>query len=127
MRWRWALKLLAGAALVLGAAGLSACGRTAVLRSDRTLTVGLTEYRLIPQKVRMSEGLVNLEVHNYGRVTHNLDVSRDGQSEGSTSPLAPGQSTNLALELTTPGTYTMASTMLADQALGAYGTLIVTR
>ena len=127
MRRRWALKHLAGAVLVLGSAGLAACGRTAVLGSDRTLTVGVTEYRVIPQKVRMSEGLVNFEVHNYGRLTHNLAISRDGQSEGSTTPLAPGQSANLALELTTPGTYTMASTMLSDQALGAYGTLIVTR
>jgi hypothetical protein len=127
MRRRRAFKLMAGAALALSWAGLGACGRTAVLDRDRTLTVGVTEYRLLPQRVRMSEGLVNLQVHNYGRLTHNLVISRDGESEGSTSPLAPGQSADLALELTRPGTYTMASTMLSDRALGAYGTLVVTR
>jgi hypothetical protein len=127
MRRRRAFKLLAGAALALSSAGLGACGRTAVLGRDRTLTVGVTEYRLLPQRVRMSEGLVNLQVRNYGRLTHNLVISRDGESEGSTSPLAPGQSAALALELTRPGTYTMASTMLSDRALGAYGTLVVTR
>jgi plastocyanin len=127
MRRRCGTKLLAVAAVALSAAGASACGRTFAVSSDRTLSLSLTEYRVRPQRVRVSAGLLSIEVHNYGRLTHNLAISRDGQSEGSTQPLAPGQSANLALELTVPGTYTMASTLLSDQSLGAYGTLIVTR
>lgn len=97
-----------------------------VVGSDRTLTVGLTEYRLMPQQARVSEGLLMIVVHNYGRLAHNLAISVDGQTEGSTTPLRPGTTAQLPLELM-PGTYTMASTLVSDQALGAYGTLTVTR
>jgi hypothetical protein len=41
-----------------------------------------------------------------------------------TQPIAPGQTTELDLDLA-PGTYQMASTILSDQALGAFGTLTV--
>lgn len=123
---RCAVKLLAATALVVAATVLASCGRTAVVGGDRSLSVGLTEYRLTPQAVRVSEGLLTIVVHNYGRLTHNLAISVNGQTEGSTNPVPPGQSADLALELT-PGTYTMASTLLSDQALGAYGTLTVTR
>jgi len=62
---------------------------------------------------------------NYGRLTHNLVLSRGGQTQGSTRALAPGQSGVITVQLT-PGTYQMASTILSDQALGAYGTMTVT-
>jgi hypothetical protein len=63
-------------------------------------------------------------VHNYGRLTHDLVITRDGQQTAATEPLAPGQTADLVTTLS-PGQYLMSSTILSDQALGAYGTLRV--
>lgn len=114
------------ALLVLCGCIVAACARTAVVGGNRTLSVGLTEYRLKPDNARVSAGIVTIEVHNYGRLTHNLAVSSDGQTTAATKPLWPGQSATLSLALS-PGHYQLASTLLSDQALGAYGTLTVTR
>jgi hypothetical protein len=112
------------AALALAWAG-GGCGHTQRVGSDRTLRVALTEYHLNPQSARVSGGAVTILVHNYGRLTHNLAISRGGQSAGATKPIAPGESAVLTLTLA-PGTYLMASTILSDEALGEYGTLKVT-
>ena len=100
------------------------CGQTETIRHARTLFVALTEYRLAPQSVQVSRGPLTIFVHNYGRVTHNLVISRDGQPQASTRPIWPGQTAELTLTLT-PGSYLMASTILSDQTLGQYGTLRV--
>jgi hypothetical protein len=116
---------LRAAAALLCAVGLSGCSHAHVIGADRTLRVALTEYRLRPQDVRVSAGPLTIFVHNYGRLTHDLALRIDGVSAGSTGPLLPGQSTELAVYLA-PGHYGMASTILSDQALGQYGTLTVT-
>jgi hypothetical protein len=77
-----------------------------------------------PQNVHAGPGPLTIFVHNYGRLTHNLVISLDGQTEVSTKPIPPGQTAELDAILT-PGKYLMASTILSDQALGAYGTLKV--
>ena len=120
---RWAKLLLAIVSLALGwlAAG---CSHTRAVGADRTLRVALTEYRLNPQSARVSSGVITILVHNYGRLTHNLVVSENGQTIGSTKPVAPGQSAEIDLNLAN-GSYLMTSTILSDQALGAYGTLTV--
>ena len=53
-------------------------------------------------------------------------ITQDGRQTAATEPLAPGQTTDLVTTLA-PGRYLMASTILSDQALGAYGTLDVGR
>jgi hypothetical protein len=111
-----------GAALL---AVLCGCGQTAVIRRSRTICVGLTEYRLAPQSMQISQGPVTIFVHNYGRLTHNLVISRSGRARASSRPVWPGQTAELALTLT-PGSYLISSTVLSDQALGEYGTLRVT-
>jgi hypothetical protein len=126
MRCRSGYRLLAAAVLSVSVWVLAACGRTTVVGGDRTVTLALVEYRLNPQDVRVSQGLLTVVVHNYGRLTHNLAISIGGQAEGSTAPLGPGESTQLTVQLS-PGRYALASTILSDQALGAYGTLTVTR
>jgi hypothetical protein len=120
---RGAKLLLAIVSLALGwlAAG---CSHTRAVGADRTLRVALTEYRLNPQSAHVSSGVVMILVHNYGRLTHNLVVSENGQTIGSTKPVAPGQSAEIDLNLAN-GSYLMTSTILSDQALGAYGTLTV--
>jgi hypothetical protein len=111
------------AALVLACAA-TGCGHIQKVGGDRTMRVALTEYRLSPQNFRARPGTLAIQVRNYGRLTHNLVVSLNGQTVGGTRPIPPGQSTKLDLYLT-PGSYTMASTILSDQALGQYGTLTV--
>jgi hypothetical protein len=105
---------------------LGGCSETRVVGSDRAVHIALSEYRLNPERVSVSAGVLTIYVHNYGRLTHNLVVSENGQTTASTKPLWPGQSTALALDLA-PGRYSIASTILSDQALGAYGTLNVTQ
>ena len=113
------------ALLPLGAL-LSACGATTQVGSDGTLQVALTEYHVAPQDVRARAGTVTIFVHNFGRLSHNLVISQDGHAQASTQPIPPGETTELIATLT-PGKYLMASTILSDQALGAYGTLDITR
>jgi uncharacterized protein (DUF58 family) len=112
-------------AVLTCALALSACSSVHRVGAQRTLTVALTEYRIAPQNISVAEGELTIVVSNYGRLAHNLTVRMDGVSEGSTQPLLPGQSAQLAVYLT-PGRYVMASTILSDQALGQYGTLTVT-
>jgi hypothetical protein len=116
------LALLAIALLLLG--GLAGCGKTTEVGSTHILQVALTEYHVSPQSVRAPAGTLTIFVHNYGRLSHNLVISLDGHPEASTQPIPPGETTELIANLT-PGKYQMASTILSDQALGAYGTLKV--
>jgi hypothetical protein len=106
------------------AVALAACGRTTTVGNARTLQIALNEYRVTPQDVRAQTGLVTIYVHNYGRLTHDLVITLDGRTEAATKPIAPGQTEELDAALG-PGHYLMASSILSDQALGAYGTLIV--
>lgn len=119
------LLLIAGvAALALGAP-IAGCGHSAGVGRDRTLQVALTEYQVVPHKVRVSAGELRIIVHNEGKMTHNLAVSSNHQLVQQTPPIWPGTTSELVLILA-PGTYTMSSTLFSDQALGEYGSLTVT-
>ena len=74
----------------------------------------------------MTAGPLTVFAHNYGRLAHNLVISRSGQPTAVTRAILPGQSAEITLTVT-PGMYLMASTILSDQTLGEYGTLRVTR
>jgi Cupredoxin-like domain len=113
------------AALVIAPGLAAGCGSTTHVGSDRTFHLALTEYRVSPQNVQVPSGTVTIFVHNYGRLSHNLVISLNGHPDASTQPIPPGQTSELIATLP-PGTYQMASTILADQALGTYGTLTVT-
>ena len=115
------LALLAAGVVMLTTAG---CGATTTVGSDGTLRLALGEYRVTPQAVQAAPGTLTIVVHNYGRLSHDLVITLDGVAEAATKPIAPGQRTEL--EATLPaGRYLMASSLLSDQALGAYGTLNV--
>jgi len=90
------------------------------------LHVALSEYRVTPQQVNSAAGTLTIFVHNHGRLNHSLAISLNGVSAASTQPIRPGQSAVLIATLA-PGRYLMASTVLSDQALGAYGSLTVGR
>jgi hypothetical protein len=120
------MRILTGLACITCAVMLGACGHVQRVQAGRVLRVGLTEYRLVPQDVRVKAGQLTIDVHNYGRLTHNLVISSHGWQAASTQPLLPGQDSELVM-VATPGKYLMASTILSDQTLGTYGTLTVTR
>jgi predicted small secreted protein len=111
-------------AVVLAWLGLAGCGTTTTVGTGRTLQIALNEYRVTPQSVRAQTGPLTIFVHNYGRLTHDLVISLDGRTEAATTPIAPGQTQELDAALA-PGRYLMASSVLSDQALGAYGSLTV--
>ncbi len=74
------------------------------------------------RRAQVSAGTLTIVVHNYGRLTHNLVVSANGQTTARPSRSRPARPPSWTLDLA-PGKYPMASTILSDQALGAYGTL----
>jgi hypothetical protein len=113
-----------GAASTAVLAGLAACGHGVTVAPSRTLNIALTEYRVVPQNIHSKPGTLTLFVQNDGRLTHNLTISIHGQVIDQTPPLQPGASTYLILNLRR-GTYLMASSLFADQALGQYGRLSV--
>jgi len=125
MHLRRAAPVVMTLALMMTGTVITGCGHTERVGGDRTLRVALTEYRLNPQRASVSAGTLTIIVHNFGRLTHNLSLTRGGQSAGSTKPIAPGESAQLTVTLA-PGSYVMASTILDDQALGEYGSLQVT-
>jgi iron uptake system EfeUOB component EfeO/EfeM len=114
------------AAFLTAAVLVTACSHTEVVGSDRTVQIQLSEYRLQPQSIRVSQGLLTIIVHNHGLLDHNLALFQNGQTVDSINPLSPGETSQMTLILS-PGTYSMASTVLSDQSLGAYGTLRVTK
>jgi iron uptake system EfeUOB component EfeO/EfeM len=114
-------------ALLLAAVVLvTACSHTEVVGSNRTVQIQLSEYRLQPQSIKVSRGLLTIIVHNHGVLDHNLALYQNGETVDSINPLGPGETSQMTLFLS-PGTYSMASTVLSDQSLGAYGTLRVTK
>jgi hypothetical protein len=112
------------ASLVAAALLVAACGPTATVGRSATIRVQLTEYRLNPQSIHATTGLLTLVVHNRGVLNHNLVVSQRGEAIDSTEPIQPGSTVDLALNLA-PGTYSISSTIQSDQTLGEYGTLRV--
>jgi iron uptake system EfeUOB component EfeO/EfeM len=114
------------ALLVASALLATACSHTEVVGTDRTVRIQLSEYRLQPQSIRVSRGLLTIVVHNHGLLDHNLVLFQNGQTVDAINPLSPGETSQMTLFLS-PGKYSMASTVLSDQSLGAYGTLRVTK
>jgi hypothetical protein len=124
MSWPRPSKLLCAVTASIFAWAAAGCGHTAVVGPHRALHISLSEYRINPQSVRAPSGLLNIFVRNYGRRTHNLVLTLNGQAEASTKPLWPGATEQITV-LLAPGTYYMASTILDDETLGEYGTLVV--
>lgn len=116
---RWCTAALLAPAL---AGALAGCGHATHVASGGTVQIALNEYRVTPQQIDAPTGGLTLVVHNDGRLTHDLVISRHGQTEAYTAPIPPGGTADLIADLG-PGHYEMASTVLDDEALGAYGSL----
>ena len=115
-----AVSLVAVAAAVLAAG----CGASTHVPAGSNLRIALNEYRVTPEDVHAPAGTLTFQVHNVGRLTHDLVISLAGTREAATGPIAPGQEAELITSLG-KGHYELYSSLLDDQALGAYGTLDV--
>ena len=121
MPWSRGAYRLAMAVLVTVLAG---CAREQQVGSNRTVQVAVTEYLLRPNDVHASAGPLTIVVHNYGRLTHDLVIAKEGQKQASTGTIWPGQTSELEIDLP-KGTYTMASNVVSDQPVGVFGTLTI--
>jgi hypothetical protein len=121
---RRSLAIVAAAAAVAVVAG--GCGGVVRVGAGRTLRIALSEYRLRPDRVTATSGRLTVVARNVGVVTHSLTILRGARTVASTRAIAPGHVRMLTVQLA-PGRYSIASTVLSDADLGAYGTLTVTR
>jgi Cupredoxin-like domain len=116
---------LVAAAVATALAG-AGCTHTVQVGAGRTVHVALTEYRVNPNSIVARAGKLTIVARNFGRMTHNVTVIHGSTVLRGTAPIPPGRTASVTLRLA-PGTYTMASTILSDQALGQFGTLKITR
>jgi plastocyanin len=88
-----------------------------------TVTIGETEYKLIPAHATARAGAVSVVAKNTGTIVHTLEVEGNGV-EKKTGDISPGSSATLKASLK-PGTYKMYCTVSGHKGLGMKGTLVV--
>ena len=121
-RVRVTLKAIAGIALVTAALGAAGCGddddSTSASTSSttestdatasgggETTDVSLTEFAIDPQDPTVSAGTVTFNVSNDGETVHNLEVEGPNGEAELEADLQPGDSGELEVDLSEPGTY----------------------
>ncbi len=111
---------------------LAGCGGTQTeLITDHTLTLTLSEYRIVPQTASVPVGPLRLVACNRGVLTHNVALQRgtldsDERTTLTDIPtLLPGRCGSVATQPLAPGRYLLASTVGNQAVLGVAATLIV--
>jgi plastocyanin len=121
-------------ALVLASAALAGCGDGDPVRVDeRTLTLRLEEFRIVPEDVSVAPGRLRIVATNVGRLTHNVKVVKEDEEDreappselGGTGTAQPGETATFTFENLEPGEYRMVCTITNHDQLGQYGELIV--
>jgi hypothetical protein len=119
---RWSGVGLAASGVITALVG---CGGAAHATAGGTIPIALREYHLTPAVIDARPGAVVFEIANDGRLPHNLVLTApNGTSAAKSAPIPPGATVRLDATLSR-GTYTLASTLLSDKALGVTGTLHV--
>jgi plastocyanin len=119
---------------LLGAAALAGCGADDpyVAASDRTVSVRLDEYRVLPTRITVPAGKVRIVGRNIGRLTHNVAVvqferplGEEQEREYARTPTAhPGERVAAGVTLKA-GKYRIVCTIANHDNLGQYGELKV--
>jgi plastocyanin len=122
------------AALVACAAALAGCGSdpSYVAAGGRTVDLRLDEYRILPQRVTVPAGRIQIVARDTGRLTHNVAVvqfdrplGEDEEKQYARTPTAhPGQVVRTSVTLR-PGKYRLVCTIANHDNLGQYGELKV--
>ena len=101
-----------------------ATGATGAAGGGETVKISETDFALDPSDVSTKAGTVTFKVSNDGETTHNLEVEGNGIEESLPSDLAPGDSADLTVDLTS-GTYTMYCPVDGHREQGMEGTVEV--
>ena len=119
---------------LLVAAVLAGCGSTPTTQvTGQTLHLRIDEFRILPKRLRVHAGRIQILGRNVGILTSNVKVVstifKDPQGNfvivGGTNTVHPGETATGTVDLK-PGTYTLADTIANHDVLGASATLVVT-
>ena len=119
---------------LLATAAVAGCGSTPTTHvPGETLHLRVDEFRILPKRLSVRAGRIQILGRNVGILTHNVKVFstiyKDPQGNfvivGGTDTVHPGETATGAVALK-PGTYRLADTIANHDDLGAYATLIVT-
>jgi uncharacterized cupredoxin-like copper-binding protein len=118
------------AVLVAGCGGKSGGSKTSAAPSGgggggQTIQVKETEYKLTPSTFKVSKpGTVTFMATNDGKIDHALEVEGNGVEE-KTSPISPGSSAKLTVNLSKDGTYEVYCPIDGHRAMGMQAKLVV--
>ena len=123
------------AALALAASTVAAgCGSDPPYTpaAGHTVRLRLDEYRVLPQRVTVPAGRIEIVARNTGRLTHNVAVvqfdrplGEDDEKQYARTPTAhPGDVVRASVTLK-PGKYRLVCTIANHDNLGQYGELKV--
>jgi uncharacterized cupredoxin-like copper-binding protein len=91
-----------------------------------TIDVSETDFALSPANPTVAAGTVTINATNDGETTHSIEVEGpDGESELE-NELAPGESGELSVDLSKPGTYEWYCPVANHKDLGMKGEITVT-
>jgi uncharacterized cupredoxin-like copper-binding protein len=149
--WAW-LVVLAAAALAIAAVAMAGCGgdddddepeaaaTTTTTETEagggggeepsgggggETLDVSLVDFRIEPPNPTVQAGMVTFNVNNDGEAPHNLEVEGPTGEAELEQDLAPGESGELTVDLSEPGTYEWYCPVGNHRDLGMEGELTV--
>ena len=122
------------AVLTAGAAAVAGCGDDPpyVAAGGHVVRLRLDEYRVLPQRVTVPAGRIEIVARDTGRLTHNVAVvqfdrplGEDEEKQYGRTPTAhPGETVRTAVTLR-PGKYRLVCTIANHDNLGQYGELKV--
>jgi plastocyanin len=90
-----------------------------------TLDVSLVDFRIEPANPTVGAGTVTFNVSNDGQAPHNLEVEGPTGEAELEQDLAPGESGELTVDLSEPGTYTWYCPVGDHESLGMVGEVTV--
>jgi plastocyanin len=91
-----------------------------------TLNVSETDFKLDPAEPTVNAGEVTIKATNDGQTTHSLEVEGNGIEETELpNDLAPGDSGELTVDLSKPGTYEWYCPISNHRDLGMEGEITV--
>jgi plastocyanin len=129
----WGRRATLSAFLAAAVAAVGGCGEDPyVPAGDRTVSLRLDEYRVLPTRITVPAGRVRIDARNVGRLTHNTAVvpfertlGEEEEREYARTPTAqPGDRVTVGVTLK-PGKYRLICTIANHDNLGQYGELKV--
>ena len=93
--------------------------------SSQSVNVSLTDFKLNPDNPTVKAGSVTFKATNDGQTTHSLEVEGPGDEQELPNDLAPGDSGELTVDLSKPGTYEWYCPIANHRQLGMEGEITV--